>query len=377
MKTSSVPRRRCSGAPVLWCSLFVLVLPARAANVTFSSGVVTFDQGAPYIIPASIDGNSTGPGWGVFGGHLAAQTAVVTTSAPAAGSEWAFTLHNNSGFPDHHLQEFRISYTTDGAPSIAGNWTQVVPASFKSTNGVTLANIGSNTLRATGPAGHTSFQVRSTAAFSGVTGFRLELFPFDYDGADALAASLGRAGNGNLVLSEFRVDTSDTINRAFGGSVTSSGATWPGFPASWITDGNDNSLTHPDAPQNPGAYNFTIDLAGYYNLTSLDLRNRMDGCCPDRLSNFRVEILDPSQSPVWTGDIRTDGSNSGVAGLDTVTGAMGVGSFSGQYIRITNLGGGNYSPQISEVRAFGTLVPEPSSALLILASALAFVRRRR
>jgi hypothetical protein len=357
--------------------LLAMVSPALAANVTFSSGTVTFDQGTPYIISNSIDGVSTGPGWGVFNGQHTAQTAVVTTSAPAAGSEWAFTLFNNSGFADHHPQEFRISYTTDAVPAAGGNWTQVTPASFKSTNGVTLANVGGNALRATGTAGHTSFQVRSNAALSGVTGFRLELFPFDYDAADALAASLGRSANGNLVLSEFRVDTGDSINRAFGGAVTSSGGTWLGFPASWLTDGNDNSLTHPDAPQNPGAFNFTIDLGGYYNLTSVDLRNRHDGCCPERLTNFRVEILDPSQSPVWTGDFRTDGSNSGVGGLDTITGAMGAGAFSGQFIRITNLGGGDYSPQINEVRAFGALIPEPSSALLILASALALVRRRR
>jgi PEP-CTERM motif len=56
---------------------------------------------------------------------------------------------------------------------------------------------------------------------------------------------------------------------------------------------------------------------------------------------------------------------------------MGTGTFAGQFIRITNLGGGDYSPQIAEVRAFGVPVPEPSSLGLALASVLAFVRRRR
>ncbi|MGI8604321.1 MAG: discoidin domain-containing protein [Verrucomicrobiales bacterium] len=359
------------------CSVALFLPRADGANIAFGSASVTFQQGPPFQIPQSIDTLTTGPGWAVDGGQHSPQTAVFTTTAPASGSEWAFTLHHNPGFGDHHTQEFRLAYTTDGTPSLGGTWSSISPTSFKSTNGVTLANVGADTLRATGAAGWTSYQVRSTAPLNNVTGFRLELFPFDYNPADGLPASLGRAPNGNFVVSEFTADTSDTINRAFAGSATGSSGTWPGFPPSNLTDGNNDSLTHPDSPQNPGAYNFTIDLGEHFNLTAVDLRNRTDGCCPERLSNYRVEILDPAQSPVWSGDIRTDGSNSGVNGLDVITAGMGTGTFSGQFVRITNLGGGNYSPQIGEVRAFGMPVPEPSILLFTAASALAFLRRRR
>ncbi len=74
----------------------------------------------------------------------------------------------------------------------------------------------------------------------------------------------------------------------------------------------------------------------------------------------------------------TDGSNSGFGGIESITAAAGTGTFAGQYIRVTNLNGQQYNPQIAELRAFGAAIPEPTapmSGLLVAAGLL--LRRRR
>jgi hypothetical protein len=102
---------------------------------------------------------------------------------------------------------------------------------------------------------------------------------------------------------------------------------------------------------------YTTNLGSPVNLTSLELVNRADDS-PERLSNYRVQILEADGTTVaWTGDIRTDHTNSGYGGIDTITAGNGTGTFAGQYVRVTNLSGANYNPQIAELRAFGTAVP--------------------
>ena len=64
-----------------------------------------------------------------------------------------------------------------------------------------------------------------------------------------------------------------------------------------------------------------------------------DGCCPERLSNFTVSILaDDDGQPgavLWSADIRTDGSNSGVGGRDVVRGDLDPdGILAGRWIRV-------------------------------------------
>jgi hypothetical protein len=148
-----------------------------------------------------------------------------------------------------------------------------------------------------------------------------------------------------------------------------------GQPASYIVDGHTGTLSHPNQDAFAG-FSFTTDVQGSYAFNSLEFVNR-DACCPERLSNYRVEILDNSMITMWSGDIRTDGSNSGFGGIDTVTAANGLGTFEGRYIRVTNLSGQQYNPQIAELRAFGTLIPEPSAVVTGLLAAGGFMLRRR
>lgn len=80
---------------------------------------------------------------------------------------------------------------------------------------------------------------------------------------------------------------------------------------------------------------------------------------------------------MWSGDIRTDNSNSGISGIDTITAANGIGTFTGQYVRVTNLSNQQYNPQIAELRAFGAPIPEPTVTMSSLLAAAGLLLRRR
>jgi len=151
-------------------------------------------------------------------------------------------------------------------------------------------------------------------------------------------------------------DTNAPVNAALGKPVIASGPTWPGLPKENLTDGNLTSFTHCAVPE-PASW-FLVDLGATYALDHLELFNRTDGCCPERLSNFTVSILaDDDGQPgdgVWSADIRTDGSNSGVGGKDVVRGDLDHdGIFAGRWIRVQSRpDSGDRYFQIAELRAF-------------------------
>jgi len=356
---------------------------AHAVDFPLSSAVSTYEQGAPFVIANSLTPDVQG--WGVYvdppgpGGQFNPQTGVFTAASPVTSSSVAFTLDQFLG-DSHHIQRFRLSFTTDAAPGFASAWTELAPQRLRSSGGVTLSDAGSNMINAAGTSAGTSYQLLASGGITGATGFRLELFPVDYDAGDTLPASLGRAFNGNLVLSQFKVSDRAAFNWALSGAVTPSAGTFAGFPASNLTDGNFSSFSHPDNPPAQLGFSYTINLGESLPiaLDSIQLANRNDGCCPERLRNYRVEVLDAAGAPVWSGAIRTDGSDSGVGGIDTVTAGNGAGTFEGNFVRITNLSGEAYNPQVAEVQVFGALVPEPSIVgLLAVAGAGLLARHRR
>ncbi len=362
----------------------LLATELQAANIPLSGASATFDQGGGFTIGSTLDTSivDSGSGWGVYsavppGGLFSDQSAFWTAASPVTSANGLiFTMPQFYVDGEHHIQKFRLSLTTDAIPSAAGNWAPVSPDFAWSTGGVTIANAGSNTFLATG-VGKTTYRLGIASPVTAATGFRLEVFTHDYNELDGLPATLGRAGNGNFVLSQFLVDTPAGYNWALGGSPTSSGATYPGQPADFLVDGFLNNQAHPADPPTQNGFFFTVDLGGNVDLSSIDLFNRTDGCCPDRLSNFRVDVLDAVGTSVWNVNLHTDGSSSGASGVDTITEGMGVGTFEGRYIRVTNLSGSAYNPQIAEIKAFGTAIPEPGSALLAAMGGAFFVFRRR
>jgi hypothetical protein len=152
-------------------------------------------------------------------------------------------------------------------------------------------------------------------------------------------------------------------NLALGKPVEASGAVWGGFIPSALTDGEPGTIAHPASETGTLGYYFEVDLGGTFQFDRILIRNRADGCCPERLSNYAVEIYSDnggeSGVQVWRAVIRADGSNSGVSGVDVVTRESSTGgNFGGRFIRIVNANGAPYAPQVAEVEVYGAAVPQ-------------------
>jgi len=136
-------------------------------------------------------------------------------------------------------------------------------------------------------------------------------------------------------------------------------------PGKWdistIVDGNRGNLVHGDV--NPGAgFAYTINLGADVNIDEIDIYPRQDGCCPERLANFRVSVHKDNAGqigdPVWSADLFTDGTNAG-SGPGTVVNikkdANPTGTFHGQWVKIMALDDPvpDYFLQIAEVEVIG------------------------
>ncbi|WP_367875174.1 lamin tail domain-containing protein [Luteolibacter sp. Populi] len=151
-------------------------------------------------------------------------------------------------------------------------------------------------------------------------------------------------------------------NLAAGKPVFATGATYPGYPASNLTDGTAETFAHPNLPSNTLGFYFQIDLQATQELERIVLTGRGDGCCIQRLTRYQVEVrADNNGQPGavnWTGILRSDGSFPAVGGSDTIEAADGSGSFAGRFLRIVNVSDDLYNPQIAEVMVFGVPGPE-------------------
>src|SRR4029434_4811899 len=123
-------------------------------------------------------------------------------------------------------------------------------------------------------------------------------------------------------------------NLAFQKPVVSSGANWGTFKPAALTDGDPGTFTHPLAGSGTLGFYYQVDLSRFYRLDRIVLRNRNDGCCPERLSQVHIEVYaDGGDVPGawnWSANLRADGSNSGIGGADTLTAVNGPdGTFAG------------------------------------------------
>lgn len=185
--------------------------PYPPMRLTLQNATATFDQGAPYTIASSIDGNlDYSNGWAIFGQQNQNQTAVFQTDAPVSATELTFDLMHRSQYGSHKIQDFRLSYTTDPNPTAGDgsiNWTELTPTIVGTSDPGTDALIDtlSNTVEVSGASSAVpdNYQVIADGDFEDITGFRLEVFP----GANG---SIGFDGsNGNIVLTEFMVSASN------------------------------------------------------------------------------------------------------------------------------------------------------------------------
>ena len=330
---------------------FLLVSMSPALAVPLTGATTTYDQGGSYTVGRSIDGNVTSGGWGVYNGQTTPQTAVYQTTAPLTASELTFAIAQNYG-SDHVVNQFRISATTDPNPTVTSGatWTELTPESHNAGRNM-LQDMGSNMLRRTGIADRSTYTVTAAPGLTGITGFQVETFV-------ANGSRIGGASNGNFVLSEFMVD--DGSNLALGRPVTSSAPTWGGWTPLNLTDGRHNTFVH-GAAGNATTYAFMVDLGQPVAADQISVVNRGDGCCPDRLSNYRISLHNDAGGAiggqVWSADVRTDNSNSGVGGIDTVTAAADpTGQAIGQWVKIEKIDDGatNYWLQAAEIEVEGS-----------------------
>jgi hypothetical protein len=344
-------------------------VPPNPVPVTLTNPTATFEQ-QDYGIAETIDSITSGydNGWAVYGGHLNTRKAVFRTASPLTTPYIEIQLIHNSGFDEHSIAEFRLSVTTAASPTASNNsisWTQLTPTSVTSTAGSTMTNVGNNHIRVTGAnANSNTYVFRAAMPLSGVTGIRLEVFPYDSNG-DGIA-TLGRddqgQGNGNFVLSEFTATAISSlydpnpVNLAQGKPVTAPGATWDGLPKENLADGNDDTFTHNLTPARD--FWFRVDLGTTQPFDRIELTNRNDGYCPERLTDYRVSVYSDNNgslgSVVWTADVRTDGTNCGIGGIDVLRADLDPdGSFEGRWVQVQAIDNGQDRYfQIAELRVF-------------------------
>jgi len=136
-------------------------------------------------------------------------------------------------------------------------------------------------------------------------------------------------------------------------------------PGNWnigmIVDGSRTVAVHADAGPAPGMA-YEIDLGVEVTVNRIDIYPRQNACCPERLADIRVSLLqDNNGAPGdenWHADLFTDGTNagSGEGVVVEINAAMGTGTFKGNWLRILALADPliDYAMQIAEVEVFGT-----------------------
>jgi hypothetical protein len=196
---------------------------ANSAPVVLQNATATLSQSG-FPVSTAIDGVSTPGafnGWAIDPNAAAtppqatAQTAVFETSSNlfAAGGTLTFVLDQVFG-GQHTIGRFRLSATTDdrslfadglqSGGDVSASWTILDPLTFVSSAGATMAEQGDNSILVSGLNPATDiYTITASTALSGITGFRLELL----EDASLPDSGPGRQpSNGNLVLSELRVD---------------------------------------------------------------------------------------------------------------------------------------------------------------------------
>jgi hypothetical protein len=161
------------------------------------------------------------------------------------------------------------------------------------------------------------------------------------------------------------------VNRAIGAVASANQPVWPGTSPANLVDGNRFDYVHGVAGLQPG-FAFTINLGTEVDMSKIIIVPRQDGCCGDRLSNYRVSIYKNNNgSPgtkTWSADLHTDNSNIGAdpGSAEILTRTLDpAGDFKGQWVKIESLDDPvpDYALQMAEVEIYGT--PAAGVSLLL------------
>lgn len=180
---------------------------------------------------------------------------------------------------------------------------------------------------------------------------------FDNEGAGWVGvASIridGLETNQYFQFSEFRafsMQPEPPKNHALGAAVGFFNAegvavgAWGSLPEANVTDGAKGTLSHPLDQISPDYY-LEVDLGEAVIAGNIAITGRLDDCCPERLEDAKLELLDAGKNVVFT---------HVMAGQVTDTQVFEVpGGIAAQFVRITNANGADYGPQVGEVEVFG------------------------
>lgn len=122
-----------------------------------------------------------------------------------------------------------------------------------------------------------------------------------------------------------------------------------GFPTSNAVDGNLGNITHSN---NVGPVFWQVDFTAAYNVMAVELINRGDGCCPERLNGATLSVLDSTLSPLFTS---APIAGAGVGQVFTFDNG-GLGFSGAQYVRVDHA---NQYLSIAELRAIADVAPPP------------------
>ena len=229
---------------------------------------------------------------------------------------------------------------------------------------------------AAGPGASVTFSVTALAAGGDAS---LITYQWQKEGADIAGANqatyqtpaLGSSDDGKKfrcvvgypgLPSQTTTEATVTLNIAYHAAVTANQPTYASWPMSWLVDGSRQGALHLADNLVAGAA-YEVNLGTAYDLKRIVIWARQDGCCPERLTNFRVSIHQDNQGQigqsVWQADFFTDGSSPPSAAGSTVEITPGLdpaGQFKGQWIRILSLDDPppNYALQMTELEAFGS-----------------------
>lgn len=337
---------------------------AFGAKVMLKSALPSYAERPAEGVPAVIDGQDAGRiGWSVFPRVEEKQTLVIRTAAPVTAEAFDVTLCFLSGMPKRYFGKFALSCTTDAEPSLDGNWQRLQPLRFTATgttlevseDGYLSSGSGDNMI------GDAMFHVRVQVPRRAVTGFRIDVFPYQKPGTteSRLAPNEYR----DFCLTEFRVDAvlTGSTNIALGCPVKATHPLWAGASASLLTDGLPGSFIHPAESGLGSDFHFEIDLGSSRRIDHVALRGRGDGFGLDRMSRVLVQLFDsPSAKPVWETIDRADGSHPEAGDIDVLRVAE-QGAFRGRYLRISSDNPVDLSPQIAEVEVYETITAAPVS----------------
>lgn len=156
--------------------------------------------------------------------------------------------------------------------------------------------------------------------------------------------------------------SAELVNVAREGVAYASGPLWEDAKPSDLLDGDKSRPVH-ESGNPPDPFYYTIDLGRSFAVKLFSFYPRQDGCCPERVRDFRVSLHQDKEggigAEVWGMDLMTGTEDSlvGAAGkrLDVVVPEGKV----GRWIRILAMDdpSPHYSLQLTEVEAYADRPP--------------------